>query len=172
MAASNIRLGGSGLTVFTWRGSSTPAAYLQTIQDTAPTPVAQAVPVQSISDSVPSEIVTALAVGPGTLRLTFYEEFAQSVWQGLEGFKNARSLLEVLNTQIGFDEAIKCQKIIRKPLGTTLSDGTVTGTGDAIRTKTYMNCKIIDIDDGEQINIGSMVMPKGVTLMYTHYILS
>jgi hypothetical protein len=152
MPESKVRIGGSGLTVFSFGSKS--LAYLQTIQDTAPTPVAQAVPVQSITDEVPSEIVTARAVGAGTLRLTFYETWNVSVWQQLPGFGNATSLLDVLKTQLGLG-SITCRKIIKTPTG-------------APRTKVYHGCMIVDVDDGEQINIATMVLPKGLTIMYTH----
>jgi hypothetical protein len=159
MPQSKVRIGGSGLTVFQWTGASTGPegimAYLQTIQDTAPTPVAQAVPVQSITDKTPKEIVTARAVGAGTLRLTFYELWNQSVWEGLPNFSGAHSLLDVLTRQLSLG-SITCRKIIRKPDG-------------SFRTKLYNNCVIVDVDDGEQVNIGTMVMPKGLTIMYTDY---
>jgi hypothetical protein len=152
MPESKVRVGGSGLTVFSW-GNQT-LAYLQTIQDTAPTPVAAAVAVQSITDETPSEIVTARAVGAGTLRLTFYELWNEAVWQSLPGFDNAYNLLDVLKAQLVLG-SISCRKIIKTPNG-------------GLRVKVYQNCMITDIDDGETVNIASMVMPKGLTVMYTH----
>ena len=168
MATSNsiVRVGGSGFTVMTWGGAT--LAYLQTIQDTAPTPVAQAVPVQSISDEFPSEIVTARAVGAGTLRLTFYETWDHAVWEDLlmtghpgksplvPGLvrKNS-SLLDVFKQQV-LSAAIVITKVIKSPNG-------------APRAKVYHNCRITDVDDGEQINISTMIMPKGITVMYTNY---
>jgi len=152
MPQPKVRIGGSGFTVFSYTGKT--LAYLQTIQDTAPTPVAQAVPVQSITDSYPKEIVTARAVGAGTLRLTFYETWNASVWQALPGLGKATNLLQVLQTQVKLG-SITCRKIIKKPGGGT-------------RAKVYHNCMIVDVDDGEQINIATMVLPKGLTIMYTH----
>lgn len=154
MPDSKVRVGGSGLTVLSWQNQT--LSFLQTIQDTAPTPVAAAVPVQSITDEVPSEIVTARAVGPGTLRLTFYEEWNTGVWQKLPGFSAANNLLDVLKAQLSLG-SITCSKIIKQPDGT-------------FRTLVYQNCMITDIDAGEQVNIASMVMPKGITVMYTNAI--
>jgi hypothetical protein len=152
---ASVRVGGSGLTVATFRGQT--LSYLQTIQDTAPTPVAQAVPVQAIGDATPREIVTALAVGAGTLRLTFYEVWNKSVWQFLNDFAKSNSLLDVFKAQLSLD-AIQIAKIIKDPRDTTKT----------LRTKTYQKCKIVDIDDGEQVNIGTMVMPKGISVMYAY----
>ena len=170
MATSNsiVRVGGSGFTVMTWGGAT--LAYLQTIQDTAPTPVAQAVPVQSISDPFPTEIVTARAVGAGTLRLTFYETWDHAVWEDLlmtghpgksplvPGLtRESSSLLDVFKQQV-LSAAIVITKVIQSP-----------NNKNKPRVKVYHNCRITDVDDGEQINISTMIMPKGITVMYTHY---
>jgi hypothetical protein len=151
MADTKIRVGGSGFTTFRWRGNN--IANLQTIQDTAPTPVAQAVPIQSITDPTPTEIVTARAVGAGTLRLTFYELFAKSAWQTLIGLSTSLTLLDILKNQVALGEII-CTKVIFDPNGNP-------------RVKTYHGCKVVDADEGETVNIASMVMPKSLTIMYT-----
>lgn len=153
MPETKVRIAGSGLTVFSW--GSTTLAYCQTIAETAPTPVAQAVPIQSITDETPIEIVTARAVGAGTLRLTMYETWNASVWEQLPGMHGAHTLLDVFKRQISLG-SVTCRKIIKTPNGKP-------------RTKVYQNCVIVDVDDGEQINIASMVMPKGFTIMYTKY---
>jgi len=154
MPQPTVRVGGSGLTTFKWKGQT--LAFLQTIQDTAPTPVAAAVPVQSITDAHPSEIVTSQAVGPGTLRLTFYDVWNEEVWQKLAGFNTSYSLLDVLSNQLK-NGVVTCSKLIAIP-----------PPRGGFRVKNYYNCMITDIDAGEQINIASMVMPKGLTIMYTH----
>ena len=150
MAEPNVRLGGSGLTTMTWRG--TRLAYLQTLQDTPPQPVAGAQVVQAIDDETPREIVTALAVGAGSLRLTFYELWNRPVWATLPGLEGTNNLLEVLKRQITLGE-VTCRKLIKSPLGIT-------------RARVYHGCVITDIDEGEQINIGTMTLPKTITLQY------
>ena len=151
MPESITRIGGSGFTQFSWRGTT--LAYLQVIQDTAPQPVAQAQAIQPIDSQEPLEIVTARAVGAGTLRLTFYELWNGPVWTHLPGLEGATNLLDVLNTQVTLGD-ISCRKFIRVP-------------GGGIRTRVYYGCTITDADDGENVNIGSMTLPKGITLMYT-----
>lgn len=153
MAEPKVRLAGSGLTVLSFR--SEPLAYLQTLQDTPPQPVAPAQVVQPIDARVPLEIVTALAVGAGTLRLTFYELFAAPVWATLPGLEDTNNLIEVLERQVTLG-AISCRKIVRAPV-----------TGER-RARVYHNCVITDIDEGEQVNIGSMTLPKTLTIQYTH----
>lgn len=147
---SKTRIAGSGYTTMTWRG--TRLAYLQTLQDTPPQPVAGAQVVQSIDDETPSEIVTAAAVGAGTLRLTFYELWNEPVWSRLPGLEGTWNLLEVLKRQIFLGE-VACRKLIKSPSGIT-------------RARVYHGCVLTDIDEGEQVNIGTMTLPKTITLQY------
>lgn len=147
---SKTRIGGSGFTTMTFRG--TRLAYLQTLQDTPPQPVAGAQVVQAIDDPTPSEIVTALAVGAGTLRLTFYELWNTPVWAQLPGLEGTNNLLEVLRAQINLGE-VTCRKLIKSPSGIT-------------RARVYHGCVLTDIDEGEQINIGTMTLPKTITMQY------
>ena len=148
---SKTRIGGSGFTTMTYRG--TRLAYLQTLQDTPPQPVAGAQVVQAIDEAVPQEIVTALAVGAGTLRLTFFELWNEPVWSKLPGLEQTNTLLEVLQRQVQLGE-VRCTKLIRSPSG-------------IYRVRNYHNCVLTDIDEGEQVNIGTMVLPKTITMQYT-----
>lgn len=147
---SKTRIGGSGFTALTWRG--TPLAYLQTLQDTPPQPVAGAQVVQPIDEPTPLEIVTAMAVGAGTLRLTFYELWNAPMWAQLPGLEGTNNLLEVLQRQVQLGE-VSCRKLIKSPSGIT-------------RARVYHGCVITDIDEGEQINIGTMTLPKTLTMQY------
>lgn len=158
MANSKVRIGGSGFTVMLWNNNV--LAYLQTLQDTPPQPVAQAQAVQPIDAAEPLEIVTPLAVGPGTLKLTFYERWDNPVWAMLGGergeggpYAGAGNLLEVLTQQFR-DGSVTLQKLIGLP-------------GGAYRTYTYTGCVIVDVDQGEQITIGTMTLPKTITVQYT-----
>ncbi|QDF18601.1 hypothetical protein SEA_SKOG_177 [Gordonia phage Skog] len=150
MTESKTRIGGSGYTTMTWRGQR--LAYLQTLQDTPPQPVAGAQVVQPIDEETPLEIVTAVAVGAGTLRLTFYELWNEPVWAGLPGLEGTNNLLDVLKRQISLGE-ISCRKLIKSPSGVT-------------RARVYHGVVLTDIDEGEQINIGTMTIPKTITLQY------
>lgn len=147
---SKTRIAGSGFTTMTFRG--TRLAYLQTLQDTPPQPVAAAQVVQAIDDPYPQEIVTALAVGAGTLRMTFFELWNEPVWAKLPGLEGTNNLLEVLQQQIQLGD-VSCRKLIRSPLGTQ-------------RARLYLGCVLTDIDEGEQVNIGSMTLPKTITMQY------
>lgn len=147
---SKTRIGGSGFTTMTFRGQR--LAYLQTLQDTPPQPVAGAQVVQAIDDETPQEIVTSMAVGAGTLRMTFFELWNEPVWSRLPGLEGTNNLLEVLKRQIQMGE-ITCRKLIKSPTG-------------LIRARVYHSCVLTDIDEGEQLNIGTMTLPKTITMQY------
>lgn len=149
---SKTRLGGSGFTTMLYQNKR--LAYLQIMQDTPPTPVAQAQAVQPIDESVPLEIVTAMAVGVGTLRCTFYELWNEPVWAALPGLEGTYNLLDVLKRQVTLG-AITMQKIIKSPSG-------------IMRARVFHNVVITDIDEGENINIGTMTLPKTLTYQYCY----
>src|ERR1700744_1090038 len=110
MAPSATRVGGSGFTTMLYQGLR--LAYLQIINDTQPTPVAGAQAVQPIDEPVPLEIVTAQAVGVGTMRGTFYELWNQPVWQMLPGLQGTWTLLDILQRQTSLG-AVTMQKVIK-----------------------------------------------------------
>lgn len=152
MSESKTRVGGSGYTSLLYQGQR--LAYLQVIQDTPPTPVATAQAIQPIDEPVPIEIVTSGAVGVGTLRMTFYERWITPVWSTLPGLEGTNNLLEVLKRQLSLGN-ITMQKVVRSPSG-------------IMRARVYHQCVIVDIDEGENINIGTMSLPKTLTAQYTH----
>src|ERR1700761_860860 len=92
-------------------------AMLPVINDTQPTPVAAAQAIQPIDESVPIEIVTAQAVGVGTIRGTFYELWNQPVWQLLPGLQGTWTLLDILKRQTSLG-SVTMQKVIKAPKGT------------------------------------------------------
>jgi hypothetical protein len=152
MVASVTRIGGSGFTTMMWNG--TRLAYLQVMQETPPAPVASAQAVQPIDQSVPLEIVTAMAVGVGTLKCTFYELWNEPVWAMLPGLQGTYNLLTVLQAQINLG-TVTMQKVIKSPTG-------------FMRSKVFHNIVITDIDEGENVNIGTMTLPKTLTFQYCY----
>lgn len=152
MTVSNVRIGGSGYTVFAFKGQT--MAYVRNISDNPPRPVGNVEPIQPIDHATPIEIVYPQAVGAGTLTVEFYDIWNTSVWSRLPGLENTNNLLDVFKRQLSLGE-ITCQKIIKTPNG-------------ALRSRVYHNCVITDINEGETIAIDTMSIPKRVTIMYTH----
>ena len=129
-------------------------AYLQTMRDTPPTPVAAAQAVQPIDESVPLEIVTSMAVGVGTLQCSFYELWNFPVWASLPGLSGTFGLLDVLKRQVSMG-AITMQKVIKSPSG-------------IMRAKVYHNVVVTDVDEGENVTIASMTIPRTLTFQYCY----
>lgn len=152
MVASATRIAGSGFTTMMWNGQR--LAYLQVMQDTPPAPVAQAQAIQPIDEAVPLEIVTSMAVGVGTLKCTFYELWNEPVWSMLPGLQGTANLLQVMQAQINLG-AITMQKVIKSPNG-------------MMRSKVYHNVVIVDIDEGENVTIATMTLPKTLTMQYCY----
>lgn len=152
MAPSVTRVAGSGFTTMLYQGLR--MAYLQVINDTQPTPVAAAQAVQPIDEKVPIEIVTAQAVGVGTMRGTFYELWNMPVWQMLPGLQGTWNLLDVLQRQTTLG-SVTLSKVIRSPQNT-------------MRSLVYHASSITDIDAGENVNIGTMTLPKTLTWQYCY----
>lgn len=152
MSQSKVRVGGSGFTVMTWQGQR--LAYLQILSDTAPQAVAQAQAIQPIDEATPIEIVTAQAVGAGSLQLTFFEIWNAPVWAQLPGFEGTNNLLDVLKRQLSLGD-ITCRKVIKNPSG-------------QYRTRVYHNCVIVDFDESERVDIAALSLPKSIRIQYTH----
>jgi hypothetical protein len=153
MANSIFRVGGGGnYTVFTYNGKQ--IAYAQMVQETGPQPVAQPQPIQPLDSSYPIEIAMPAALAAGMLEITFLETWNQEVWAQLGGeFTTAADLLDVFKAQLA-QGAITMTKVITNP------------SGQGVRTITYHGCVVVNVQVDELIQIGTMTLPKTVTIMY------
>jgi len=152
---SIFRVGG-GYTTFKYNNNV--LAYCQMIRETAPQPVAQPTPVQPLNSSYPIEIALPNALSAGTLELTFYETWITEVWAELalgdvnSPYYKAGDLLAVYQAQLS-KGAVSCSKIIAAP-------------GGGSRVITYTGCTVTNVTIDEMIQIGTMTIPKSITLMY------
>ena len=72
--------------------------------------------------------------------------------QGGEVADGLREVGEVVGRGVQMGE-VRCTKLIKSPSG-------------IIRARNYHGCVLTDIDEGEQINIGTMTLPKTITMQY------
>lgn len=150
------RVLGSNFTTFRYAGKS--IAYLEMINDSGQAQVGGPSNFQFVHPlgyRHPTEIITPRAIGGGTLQLTIREIWHQEVWQQMAGLARSHDILEVfeaLSRQVNY---VTCTKIITPP------DGRKYG-------KTYHQCTIIGIPDGESFNIATLSEPKTITVAYTH----
>ena len=151
---SNVRVGGSNYTTFRWQGQ--PIAYLTNISDSGQSPVAQVEEVHPLGSDYPVEFAVPNAMSGGRFTLTIEELWNKPVWQHLAGLATANNLLDVWRVFRANPAAVTAQTIIKPP------------TGGYWRTKTYHNVVIVNIDDSETVNIGTMTMPRVISCAYTH----
>lgn len=145
---------GSNFTTFQYNGQS--IAYLEMIADSGQQLVVpQPQFIQPLGSPHPVEIVTSRALGGGTLTLTIRELWRQEVWQQLAGLAGSNSILDVVNTLANQPNYVQCTKIITPPSGQRYG-------------KVYHRCTIVDIPDGEQVDITTLSQTKNITVAYTH----
>ena len=150
MATSTFRVGGQ-YTVFTYNGIK--IAYAQAVQETGPQPVAQPLPIQPLDNPYPLEIALPAALTTGMIEITFLETWNQEVWSQLgSAFNNASDLLGVFAAQLAQGE-VQMTKVITSP-------------NKSVRTITYTGCVVVNAQVDELIQIGTMTIPKTVTIMY------
>lgn len=154
----NVRVVGSGFTTFNYKG--VPLAWLEGINDSGQQPYAgNEAPVQAIypiGAKRAIEIVTTRVLAMGTLRLSLRELWNAPVWQQLGGLEGTWDIVQVYERLAQDSSFVTCQTIITPP------------NGLPPRGKTYHNCIITAIDDGEQVQAGSMAVARNITLAYTH----
>ena len=150
MASSKFRVLGH-YTSFMYRGKV--LNYAQVINEVGPQPVANVQVIQPLDSAYPIEIALPGALQAGRLEITFLEQWNAEVWAQLGGnFTTAADLLDVFKAQLAQGE-VTCQKIITKPDGTQ-------------RVITYNGCVVVNVTIDEMVQIGTMTIPKSITIMY------
>lgn len=158
MPQTKTRVVGSGFTTFNYNGR--PIAYMDQVQDSGQKPLGAPSPVEavfSLDKNRAIEIVTSRVLDVGTLRMQIRELWNQEVWQQLAGLENVEGVItDVFAALAEQSEAVTCQMLIKPP-------GSPTWRG-----RTYHNCVITDIEDGESVSLGMLTVPKSITVTYTH----
>lgn len=190
-----VRRGGSGFTLFTFGGQ--PIAFCQQVAHTSPRPVGQgASAIQPMDEPYPIEIITPAAAGMGQIVLNLFELFgsggkASKVWDRLgvganklggnpfgqigqtdtsqflnlnSGggvFTGAVDIVDIfINQAKATPQSMSVVQIIRPP---QLPSG--SGTPYFIQ---YVGCVITDVQDGEQIDVGTLEVIKQITVAYRY----
>lgn len=188
---NRVRIAGSGFTAFFFGGQ--PIAFCEQVSHTSAQPVAPATPIQPMDEPRPVQIITPAAAGPGTIVLQLTELYLSKVWDrlgadlgldqtkgifnpsftspgtantvGVAGKGPLNGAVDIVDVFVRISQlppnSVNVVKYIRPPaLG-----------GDTAQkpfVEQYMGCVISDIEDGEQITVGSMQIVKNITVMYTH----
>ena len=193
MAARQFRVGGSRFTTFEWDGQ--PIAHANQVAHTSPAAVANPVAIQPLDSRRPQEIITANAIGMGTLVLEIIELYGEPIWQELVtlangggSFPKGQGIIGQQGNANNNATASASGNAVSQNNGTDLADifNVVASTPNAITVVKYVsppagskkkpyhttfhNCVISDYQDDETITIGTMQLFKQITINYTHYI--
>lgn len=167
---TNFRVQGSAFTFLQWNNRI--LGYLQGVAETSPRPVAAPVAIQPMDAPYPLDIITPAAVTAGTLTGRFYERFGTKIWDELmdalpgipaqAGQNRYNDLVSVFVALAAMPTPVTSVRIIHPPV---TAGAEVKPYGDI-----YMNCKITDIRDDEDVSIGSMESVKTIVITYTRKI--
>lgn len=191
MVRNRVRVAGSAYTAFTFGGQ--PIAFAEQISHASGAPVAQATPIHPMDEPYAVQIITPAAMGPGTLTLALTDLYRSKVWDRLGAQLGYADGSVANNTdftkpggsnEVSIGEAILAGAVDIVDVFVRISQappGTVNVVkyirpplmyGDTQRGKPfveqYVNCVVSDIDDGEQVAVGTMQVVHNVTVMYTH----
>lgn len=153
----HARVGGSGFTWFTFRG--TIVGWAQSLGYTSPQPVAEPATIQPLNYRRPAEILVPRAIGGGTLTVTAFEVWNQPVWGRLVGMDTAADLADVFELMWQSSDDLQATVVIDVPKKRQ------KGNVDQ-HVKTFHQVVISDIRDDEQIDITTMAIQKPITFMY------
>lgn len=154
MPQTQVRVVGSGFTTLSYR--SKPIAWLESFTDSGQSPVAPPESIHLLGDRHPREIAVARAIGSGYLTASIKELWNAPVWQQLSGLENSSNILDVYDALASDPTAVQCQMLIKPP------------GANYWRGKTYMNCTVTSIDDGERVSLEAISLSRNITIYYTH----
>lgn len=162
MPQTKVRVVGSGFTSFSYKGKA--IAFCEAIEDSGQRAFSDlGQPYQFIhplGQKHPVEIATSRVLQGGTLMLTIRELWNAPVWNQLAGLAGTQNIVDIFQVLADDPNYVTCQQII-KPPGTE-------NTPSKWRGKTYHNCTVVDINDGDTITVGALAVTKGITVAYTH----
>lgn len=162
MPQTQVRVVGSGYTTFYYKGK--PIAFCEGVEDSGQRAFSDlGQPYQfihPIGATHPVEIATSRVLQGGTLMLTIRELWNGYVWEQLSGLAGSKNIVDIFGVLARDPNYVTCQTVI-KPPGTESQPSKWRG-------KTYQNCVVVDINDGDTITVGALAVTKGITIAYTH----
>jgi hypothetical protein len=159
-----VRVGGSGFTVFQWNSSI--IGWARTVGHQTPQPVAPPSAIQPLDSRYPLQIITPAAIGAGTLNVAYFEKYNQKIWDEIMTTVSGGSttkfndLVQVFIQLAAQNNPITCMKVVAPPV--------LRGAQPRTYADVYHNCVITNIDDSENIEIGTMEIVKSMTISYTY----
>jgi hypothetical protein len=174
LGARKARVGGSRWTTFEYKGTT--LALANQVGHTSPEAVAPPVAIQPLDARRPLEVITANAIGMGTLVLEIIELWGFPIWEALgiksgmldtsiaQGSSTPTDLADLFNWVASTPSPINVKKYISPPAGARAGKNVIKPY-----ITTYHNTVISDFQDDETISIGTMQIYKNITINYTRY---
>lgn len=152
-----VRVVGSNYTSFLYNGK--PIAYLEVVDDTGQRAMSSGGQgyefIHPLGHVYPTDIVTGRVLDGGLLTLSIRELWNGQVWEQLQGLAGSSNIVEIFERLAASPNYVTCAKIITPPSGRRY--GVV-----------YHQCTIVDITDGETVQIGQLSIAKNIVVGYTH----
>jgi len=153
-------IGGAGVTVMQFGGEV--IAFCNGVTVTWPSAVAEAVAVQPMDAIRPLEIVTARAIGMGTISLTLTNLYNQQIWDRLGGGKIAggddlADIFQQVELEYG-GGGLTVQRVIQPPV-----------KNGKIYIESFQGCVITNVADGQSITSASMLVDRTISISFTRH---
>ncbi len=162
MPQTRTRVVGSGFSSLSFNGR--PLAFLDGFNDSGQTALGAGAmgaggggtgwePVIPLDARYAIEWATSRVLNPGQLTITLRELWNEPAWWRL-GFGGTVDIVQVFERLAQTGE-VTAQMIIRPPNG-------------GVRTRTYHNLLITNIDDTETVTVGALTIGKNIQAVYSH----
>lgn len=161
MPQTQVRVVGSGYTTLHYGGDQNPIAFLDSFNDSGQSAIGGTngrgwEAITPLGSRHAIEIATSRVLGPGTITASIRELWNAPVWAGLKGLAEANNILQVWEALENDPSPVTCHMRIKTP------------GNRPNRKKVFHNCTITSIDDGEQVQIGTISVAKNIEIVYTH----
>lgn len=160
------RVGGSGLTVYSWKfgGENEVIQFARQVSQVSPSPVGAGVtPIHPMDKERPDHLITPQATSMGQITFELYELQALRAFQRLPGLKKCNDLVDVF-AKVADEGNLTIEKWILKP---GVHSASAKPESRQLRKEVYDGCVIANIMDGDQIEVGTMEVLKQVVVNYT-----
>ncbi len=163
MPQTRVRVAGSGFTTLAYNG--TPIMWLDGFNDRGQAPIVRPEPITPLGDRWPREIATTRTLDMGVITATIRELWNMPVWwmlgtgdENTPGmFANSTNLIDVYE-RIAASGEVTCTMAIRDP----------ADRSRILRGKVYHGCIVTGIDDGENIQVASLSVPRNIEISYRY----
>jgi len=156
-AGNRPAIGGSGVTVMKFGGDV--VAFCNGVTVTWPSAVTAEVAVQPMDAIRPLEIVTARAIGAGTIALTLTNLYNQQIWDRLAGLAGLDDLADIFQyVQTEYNGNLTIERYVTPPI-----------KGGTTYVEQFLGCVITNVADGQAITNASMLIDRTITLSFRRH---